>query len=46
MTVADVLAGGVDGYQERVAAWARSIVIALDAAGARADAANEWEEHR
>ena len=34
LTVADVVAGGVDGYGDRVAAWAASIVRALDAAGA------------
>ncbi len=32
MTVADVCAGGVEGYAERVAEWARSIRRALDAA--------------
>jgi Family of unknown function (DUF5946) len=32
MTVADVLAGGAEGYGERVAAWADSIVRTLDAA--------------
>lgn len=32
MTVADVVAGGVDGYAERVARWARSVVDTLDAA--------------
>jgi hypothetical protein len=31
MTVADVCAGGADGYAERVAAWARSIRRALEA---------------
>jgi hypothetical protein len=33
LTIADVLAGGVDGYCERVAAWAESILRRLDAAG-------------
>ena len=33
MTVADVLAGGAEGYAERVTVWARSIREALDAAG-------------
>jgi hypothetical protein len=34
MTVADVLAGGVEGYRERVAAWADSIIRTLVAADA------------
>jgi hypothetical protein len=34
MTVADVCAGGVDGYSERVAEWARSIRLTLDTAEA------------
>jgi hypothetical protein len=34
MTVADVLVGGVEGYQGRVAAWAESLIAALDAADA------------
>lgn len=34
MTVADVCAGGAEGYVERVEQWARSIRSALDAAGA------------
>jgi hypothetical protein len=33
ITVADVLAGGVEGYCERVAAWAESILRTLDTAG-------------
>jgi hypothetical protein len=33
MTVADVCAAGADGYGERVARWARSILDTLDAAG-------------
>ena len=31
MTVADVLAGGVEGYPDRVTAWAESIVRTLGA---------------
>lgn len=34
MTVADILQGGVEGYLERVTAWAKSIIQTLDAAGA------------
>jgi hypothetical protein len=34
ITVADVLAGGVEGYCERVAGWAESIIRTLDAAHA------------
>lgn len=33
MTIADVLAGGVEGYCERVASWAASVVGTLNAAG-------------
>ena len=32
VTVADVLAGGVEGYAERAAAWADAVVRTLDAA--------------
>lgn len=32
LTVVDVLAGGVDGYCERVAEWAKSILRTLDSA--------------
>jgi hypothetical protein len=39
-TVADVLAGGVEGYAERVEQWARSIVRTLDAAEAEPSATN------
>jgi hypothetical protein len=39
MTVADVLAGGVEGYASRVEQWARSIVRTLDAAEAEPTAA-------
>jgi hypothetical protein len=35
LTVADVLAGGVVGYGARVAAWAVSVLEAIDAAGVR-----------
>jgi hypothetical protein len=34
ITVADVLAGGVEGYCERVATWAESIIRTLDAVDA------------
>lgn len=34
MTVADVVNGGVEGYFERVAAWAESIIRTLDASDA------------
>jgi hypothetical protein len=34
ITVVEVLAGGVEGYAERVTAWARGIIHTLDAAGA------------
>jgi hypothetical protein len=34
VTVADVLAGGVAGYVERVADWADSVIRTLDRAGA------------
>jgi hypothetical protein len=34
LTVADMIAGGVKGYAERVAAWAESVVRTLDAADA------------
>jgi hypothetical protein len=34
LTVADVLAGGVEGYCRRVATWAESILRTLDEAGA------------
>jgi Family of unknown function (DUF5946) len=39
MTVADVLAGGVEGYAARVEQWARSIVRILDAVEDEPDAA-------
>ena len=39
MTVADVLAGGVEGYAGRVEHWARSIVRTLDEAEAEPGAA-------
>ena len=32
MTVADVVERGVEGYCDRVAAWAKSIIRTLDAA--------------
>jgi uncharacterized protein DUF5946 len=35
MTVADVLAGGVDGYGERVRRWAAAVIADLDAAEGR-----------
>jgi hypothetical protein len=38
--VADVLAGGVEGYAGRVEQWARSIVRTLDAAEAEPAAAD------
>jgi hypothetical protein len=39
MTVADVLAGGVEGYADRVERWARSIVRTLDEADTEPGAA-------
>lgn len=41
MTVADVLAGGVEGYASRVERWARSIIRTLDEAAAEPGAAAE-----
>jgi hypothetical protein len=37
LTVADVLAGGVEGYLERVAAWAASVIRTLDASATTPD---------
>jgi hypothetical protein len=34
MTVADVVSGGVEGYGERAASWAESVIRTLDAAAA------------
>jgi hypothetical protein len=39
VTVADVVAGGVEGYAERVTAWAESVVRVLEAAEAEPGAA-------
>jgi hypothetical protein len=33
MTVSDVVGGGIEGYCERAAEWAQSIIQSLDAAG-------------
>ena len=35
-TVADILAGGVDGYAERVRSWAAAVVSDIDAAASEA----------
>ncbi len=35
VTVADILNGGVEGYVERVAAWARSVIETLPPGGTR-----------